>query len=521
MPMGYRRALALTLLGTIVIWATWICCGLASWQDISTHELFGYWPAWDPYQTLADAWNNTDILESNGILVMLFYKLLWSKLFSGMSLLGLRFPSILGNLGALVLIYLIGKEVSGRRVAILAAFLLATNTLQTSIAVHCRFFSHSTFFMLLSLWLLLRICRRPSWWLWALYAGAWIGALGTMVLNLLFVPGHIILYLACAPRGRDKFFSATAILLLCSSVFGALYLRDLGAVSRFNYPHSWPEWQTIGFAVVTQGYTWGNRLVQATLGNTFEIDKFIVWQAVGVSVLLFALFGYELVKVWRQRRCNLTLFAPLLPMSFALEWAVISLTIKPLTVVTNTAAMWPLVSLVLAQAVGGSGKLARVVRVLILMLLFNNAPLFSSNTFIHDRQTPQIANVFRTYFRPGDIAIIHNHQEIDPYWLIGFTARGTSGNYSDRLRTATRIAQGLSQGRKIAPKVLSATTENLSSLSALIYQNSRPGQRIWVVAHVGDSDPSRIYNYIRWYTGQDVKFLTKNTEGVFAMFFVK
>lgn len=165
--------------------------------------------------------------------------------------------------------------------------------------------------------------------------------------------------------------------------------------------------------------------------------------------------------------------------------------------------------------------MARVIRVIFLMLLFTNTPLFSPNTFIHDRQTPQIAHIFHNYFRPGDIAIIQNHQEIDPYWLAGFTTECQGCNYADRLRTATRIAQGLSQGREIAPKVISANAKNLSSLSALVYQNSRPGQRIWIVAHLGDSNSFRIYNYIRWYTGQNIKFLAKNTEGVYAMFFVK
>lgn len=519
--MRNSRAIAWALLGTLLAWSAWRWCGLASWQDLSTHELFGYWPAWESPQTFIDAWNNPDFLESNGILVQLFYELGWSKLFSGLSLLGLRFPAILASLGSLVLIYLIGQEVSSQRVGILAAFFLATHTLQTSAAIHCRFFSPSTFFMLLSLWLLLKICQRPSSWLWFLYAIAWIGALGNMVLNLLFVPVHIILYLACAPPGKGKYKNMGLVALLCACVFGVLYLRDLGAVARFNYNYSWAECRNIVLALVTQGFTWGNKLFLITFGKTFKYDAYIYAQALATATLLLGVCVCELAKAWRQRRCNYTLFVPLLMVGFLVEFAVITLTIKPLTVRTNTAALWPLTSLVLAQAIGGGNSLSRIIRVLFLMLLFNNAPIFCTDTFIHDRQTPQIAHTYQHYFRPGDIAIIHNHIEIDPYWLTGFTPKGNDYQAAERLHLGTHIIQNLSQGRELKPKVISANREELAALCALIYQSSPPGQRIWVVAHCGDNEPAQIHQYLSWYAKHDVKYLHKETEGVFVMYLVK
>lgn len=342
-----------------------------------------------------------------------------------------------------------------------------------------------------------------------------------MVLNLLFLPWHIVLYLNCAPPGKGKYAKAGGILLLCSLAFCLLVLRDSGAMDRFNYPSSWGEWSIVSTYLFSQGFNYANNYCAACFGPHDALWESVSWQIKVTCALLIWIFGYELLSSFRQHRCRYTLFVPLLMVGYAAGWLVFSVTVKPLSLVYNSSSLWPLISLALAQAMGGSGLKSRVIRWLFLLLLLNNIPMIWSDPFVGNRHTTRFANVLKTGYRSSDIAIIHDHKVIEPYWLSGFTTRDQRDNFSSRLCTATHFTQNIAQGSELRPRQISASTNNLMSLSALVLENSHTGQRVWIVGRNCEFNPTRIHAYIRWYISSDIKCLAYDAEDVFVMCLVK
>ena len=115
------------------------------------------WPSF--FRTLANS-------EANATFYYLLLRL-WRML--GDSEATIRALSVIFSIATVLLIYLLGSRLLGRRVGVLAAFLITINTYHIEYAQYARGYSLVVFLATLSSLFFLNSLERPSWRNWAAY----------------------------------------------------------------------------------------------------------------------------------------------------------------------------------------------------------------------------------------------------------------------------------------------------------------------------------------------------------------
>jgi hypothetical protein len=116
----------------------------------------------------------------------------------------LRLPAVIFGLGSIWALYLLGRELTGSREALLSAALLAFSYHQVWFSQNARGYTGLLFWTLLSSWLFVRALREGDRKLWVLYAIA--VALGAYTLIYMFfaVLGHVAIYLVSLLARRTE-----------------------------------------------------------------------------------------------------------------------------------------------------------------------------------------------------------------------------------------------------------------------------------------------------------------------------
>ena len=175
-----------------------------------------------------------NLYESNGV----FYAQIHSLLFTGDSpILAKRSISIISGLLLIVMVFVIGKHLSGARLGLCAAFVLVTNSQFIMLSVHHRFYMFSTLMCAIATWLLIKSCRKQGITWWVLYALAMVGCATSMVLSLVMFPTHILMALWLVPRqqrwGTLSKLSIIGLILLGAFIW--MNYRDPQAMNRPSY----------------------------------------------------------------------------------------------------------------------------------------------------------------------------------------------------------------------------------------------------------------------------------------------
>ncbi|MGH8507410.1 MAG: glycosyltransferase family 39 protein [Gammaproteobacteria bacterium] len=113
----------------------------------------------------------------------------------GDSAWSLRFPAVLFGIGSIWALYLLGREVSNTREALLAAALLAFSYHHVWFSQNARGYTALLFWTIVASWLFLRALREAKPRLWLLYAIAVAFGAYTLIYMLFVVIGHLVIYL--------------------------------------------------------------------------------------------------------------------------------------------------------------------------------------------------------------------------------------------------------------------------------------------------------------------------------------
>ena len=263
----------------ILAWAVGVWVHLAQIQDLTDHELDKYWPGFS-LSTLYQYPHFLNDLESNGILAQAFYRLIWFGEDAPCDALTLRLPVMVCALISLVLIYRLGKSLDGYRLGLCAAFVLATNTLQTGFAVHCRFYAFNTVMVILSTLLLLKMCQdeRPRWkWLYML---SLLGCTCTMILSIFIVVPHLLYFIFTSRSRLRALMQAFLISLAVALCFGYLFFRDTQAVNHFNYGRSLKDSLNLcNYSLLDHGTPFGSFQLDALCGDNNDYWRPYLYRA--------------------------------------------------------------------------------------------------------------------------------------------------------------------------------------------------------------------------------------------------
>ena len=157
----------------------------------------------------------------------------------------LRFPAVLFGVGSIWALYLLGRQVSGAREALLAAALLTFSYHHIWFSQNARGYIGLLFWTILASWLFLRATgdARPKWWL--LYAAAAALGVYTHLFMIFVVIGHFIIYViglkaqgrAAVPKRWVGFFVGFCLaglftVLLYAPILSQLLSYDPGTESH-------------------------------------------------------------------------------------------------------------------------------------------------------------------------------------------------------------------------------------------------------------------------------------------------
>jgi 4-amino-4-deoxy-L-arabinose transferase-like glycosyltransferase len=116
----------------------------------------------------------------------------YSQLFSDMDTVKNRFFYAIFGFLNLIMVYILGKNLFDKKVALFATFLCATSPFLVMYSRMLRYYPMNTFFILLTIWLFLRLKEKGGWLRWLLFtlagtALAYGNYLGIIVLFVLFL----------------------------------------------------------------------------------------------------------------------------------------------------------------------------------------------------------------------------------------------------------------------------------------------------------------------------------------------
>jgi 4-amino-4-deoxy-L-arabinose transferase-like glycosyltransferase len=106
----------------------------------------------------------------------------------------LRLPSVLFGVGSIWALYLLGREVSNSREALLSSALLAFSYHHVWFSQNARGYTGLLFFSILASWLFLRALREDRPYLWFAYAAAVAFGAYTLIYMVFVVLGHLLIY---------------------------------------------------------------------------------------------------------------------------------------------------------------------------------------------------------------------------------------------------------------------------------------------------------------------------------------
>lgn len=171
----------------------------------------------------------------------------------GANLWALRLPSALFGLVNIYLLYLIGRRLFSRRVAVLAAALMSVNVLMVYLGRTAVQEAQLIFFILLSVYLFLRAIDQPKYFIWTglVFGLALLSKYTVLFLVPVFITYLLIFYRQFF-RSRYLYLGAAVSLLLFSPViiYNILLYKTFG---HFDFQWSYFFSRTVSYWQVTPG----------------------------------------------------------------------------------------------------------------------------------------------------------------------------------------------------------------------------------------------------------------------------
>ncbi|MBU0518885.1 glycosyltransferase family 39 protein [bacterium] len=227
----------------------------------------------------------------------------WGAWFVGDSPGGNRLLYALSGFFALVLVYLLGKDLFNHRVALIATLLAATSPFLVEYSRMVRYYPLTGMLVLLTIWTFLRLYRNPSWgnWLFFSMSGALLiyeDYLGWTILLVLYL--YLLVNFSTIRPQITKWLLAALVMLILFSPWIPVLTSQLGKESS-PYPEhvervekDTPRVAQRGFGLA--GFASSLVIKIGYLGYVFTVGEttyFWNW-----AVVLPIIFVY-LILVWR------------------------------------------------------------------------------------------------------------------------------------------------------------------------------------------------------------------------------
>ena len=162
------------------------------WYD----ESYSIWAARGSFENLLHSMRSDHLNEAFYYLVLHFWRLL------GESELRLRAFSVLCAVATVPALYLLGRQLLGRRAALAACIVFATNAFVVAYSQEVRGYTLLLLLLVVATLLYLRAMERSSWSTWTLYGIVMAAALMTQFFAGFVLVAHALGFLTRRPRPR-------------------------------------------------------------------------------------------------------------------------------------------------------------------------------------------------------------------------------------------------------------------------------------------------------------------------------
>jgi len=232
----------------------------------------------------------------------------WSEWFVGDDPGGNRLFYALTGLVSLLLIYLLGRDLFNRRVALVAGLLAATSPFLVEYSRMVRYYPLTGLLVLLTIWTFLRLYRKPSWlnWTWFSLSGTLLiyeDYLGWTILLVLYL--YLIINFTKIRSQITKWLLAAVVMLALFSPWIPVLTSQLGKESS-PYPEHVEQVEKEAPRVAQRGmglrgFVTSLIIKVGYLGYVFTIgETTYFWNWIIVVPLAIVIF----ILVWRAIALN-------------------------------------------------------------------------------------------------------------------------------------------------------------------------------------------------------------------------
>ncbi len=461
-------------------------------EDLELAESFRFIEA----NTLASSFYVTLNYEEHPPLYNIFLHF-WRSV--GESVFILRFSSVIFGVGAVLLIYLIGKKIFNYKVGLVAALILAFNPLHINYSQNVEPYAFTTFFSFLSIYFLIKSFGSNRFWHWALFVLSIViaGYADHFILFLLIAISLAVVFSYKVYRTKVKSLilsgAAISILFIPNIFIGLFQFTFLGESAGFAQLRH-PLWYLLILPLNFVTLNVGMRSIFLDFNN-LPIMKML--PLLLVIILFFGVFFIKgLIPFKEQREKKIFLLSCLLV-------PVLSLYIMSfftfMFIDPNRFLFISFPFFILVAKGITSVKSKQVFSVLILVLLLIGSIQVYSHFQQHKTKITAITNKIISNYELGDVVVVHPQQYLPTLWY-----------YLPENIPATSFPVHFPLDTYEKYKRHDYNTEKINKLtipSFLEYQKnlSKDYSRLWYVVHLSRIEKSEMDR-----EGFVLDFLTQN-----------
>jgi mannosyltransferase len=411
----------------------------------------------------------------------LYYSLMHQWMAAGTSEFTLRLPSVIAGILVIPVVYALGFQISGHRVAVTAAALTAISPLQVAYSQEVRGYIFLALFAAIAMWACATVIdRRPlrygratpfvrvaRWPIYAVAAGAALLTHNTAVLIVL--AANAIMLLAWFRRWIDlptaRVWLVTQVLtfLIWLAWIPGLLTQMQGTATDFwiTVPTGWQVARAV------------NDLYAAFVHFSRPDDAVLVWAVIAAVVCPLLAIGLWALRAKRHFLALIVCFAVAAPVGQ------LAITFVWRPVFREPSLIWASIPICLALAAGvtAMGRRTGAVALAVLVLL---SAWGIRNYFVLYEKDPwdQVASYVASEAADGDIVLLTTNAAALPfdYYFqrlgVPLAERGLPVDFPDQGWSETRLSPADAAG---------------------VEEAARPYPRVWLVYHhEWFTDPSRI-----------------------------
>lgn len=338
-------------------------------------------------------------LHPPGHYLLLFF---WTAIF-GISEISLRIPSLVMGVITIFLVWKIGIEMSSKKVALIAAWLLAINPLHIYYSQEARMYSMGAMVVLLNFYYFHRLLKNGSWLGYSL--STVLVLMTDYIIYFSFVGQLLILVLWY----KDRFGLYLKSIIPGGVIFGAWVPMFYGQIqSGSGLAGELPVWQRVvgSFDIKALGLT----AVKFMLGRISLVDKFWYALLAGFAGVMYGIgIGRAILSNDRNTRIILVMaFCPII-----LAW--LFSTFLPIYSYFRVLYCLPFVLLVLSIGLCQLQRVGKVLVVVISLVSIVSSGYYLINSSFHREDWKGLVQFLSTKQTDDSVVVFESNGSFAPF----------------------------------------------------------------------------------------------------------